>query len=62
MTTDRQAPSATLKNTALHLVSEWSEVLKAAVDEAEKFVREKPVAGAAVAFAAGWILGSFFKR
>ncbi len=47
-----------LKESASKLMSDWLAIAKGAAEEAEKFVKEKPVAGAAIAFVAGWILGS----
>jgi ElaB/YqjD/DUF883 family membrane-anchored ribosome-binding protein len=51
-----------LKESAERLLSDWLEFAKVGVDELEKFVREKPVAGAASAFVAGFVLGAVLKR
>ena len=44
------------------LLGDWRELLSKAVDEAEKFTREKPAAGLTAAFVVGLVVGSFFKR
>lgn len=57
-----QHDGASARDAAREILGDWREILKAAVDDAEKFVRQKPLAGAAIAFAAGWMLCSLFKK
>jgi len=51
-----------MKETAARLFADWMGMAKAAVEEAEKFAKEKPVTAAAGAFVLGWLAGSLFKR
>ena len=44
------------------LLGEWREVLTRAVDEAETFTRERPIAGLGAAFVAGLVLGNLFRK
>ncbi len=62
MTDKASSEGDRLKEIAVEILRELTEVVKAAADEAETFVREKPVAGAAAAFVAGWVLSSLFRR
>ena len=60
--TEDNGKRASAKETLAGLMAEWRELLGRAVDEAEKFTREKPVAGLSVAFLAGLLLGGLFRR
>ena len=44
------------------LLGEWREVLTRAVDEAERFTRDRPVAGLGAAFVAGLVFGNLFRK
>lgn len=46
----------------LELLSEWRELAKRLLKEAEEYTREKPSAGLAAAFLAGFMAGSFLRR
>lgn len=62
MSERKQADGERLKESAEKLISDWLDLAKTAAGEFEKFVREKPVAGAASAFVAGFMLGSVLRR
>ena len=44
------------------LLSEWRDLCRRCLDEAESFTRERPAAGLAIAFFAGTFFVSFFRR
>lgn len=46
----------------LELLSEWRELAGRLLKEAEEYTREKPAAGLAAAFLAGFLTGSFLRR
>lgn len=62
MDTDTRSNGDKLRESASKLLRDWLDLARAATEEAEKFVREKPVTGAAIAFVTGWILGAALKR
>jgi hypothetical protein len=63
MTDTSDTPSLNpLCDSASKLLSDWRELLCRLTDEAEKFTREKPAVGLAVAFFAGAFLSSIFRR
>ena len=44
------------------LLTEWRGLFSHCVSETEKFTREKPVAGLAIAFLAGTVLSSLWRK
>ncbi len=44
------------------LLREWREILSRAVEEAEEFTRQRPAAGLAASFVAGFVFGGIFRR
>lgn len=59
-----EAPSKAeqMKQSAGKIMDEWFDVLRTARDQTEAFVRERPLTSAAIAFAAGCVLGAFLRR
>lgn len=56
------ASSRRRQEAAAALLGEWRDLLVRAVDEAERFTREKPAAGLVAAFLAGLFTGSLIRR
>jgi len=46
----------------VQLLEDWREIFTHGVDEAEKFTREKPAMGLAIAFFAGTLISSLWRR
>ncbi len=60
---DNERPSSESSSEKLsRLLTDWREVFSRCVDEAEKFTREKPSMGLAVAFFAGAVFGSLLRK
>ena len=48
--------------TASKLLRDWRNILSRGVEEAEAFTKDKPVAGLTLAFLAGVVISSLFRR
>lgn len=59
---DREDRRERVRETCFALFGEWRRLASRLLEEAEQFTREKPSAGLAGAFLAGFVLSSFFRR
>ena len=59
---DEKSRGERLRETFSALLGEWRQLASRLVEEAEQFTREKPAAGLAAAFVAGFVLNSLFRR
>jgi hypothetical protein len=59
---DEAPPSEPGRKDFVQLLADWREIFTHGVDEAEKFTREKPSVGLAIAFFAGTLLSSLWRR